>query len=102
MVIPRDPKERARSRPHRALLAVRSHVQPGSFPLLLVASLLLYVLNGLALDSTAGATLVHLGRVGVICAGLYVLSANRVTLWLGIVIVGLLFTLEARLWDLDP
>jgi len=84
------------------LLAVRSQVQPGSFPLLLLASLLLYVLNGLAVESMAGAMLAQLGRVGVMAAGLYVLSANRVTVWLGVLVVGLLFTFEARLWGLDP
>jgi voltage-gated potassium channel Kch len=35
-------------------------------------------------------------------AGIYVLSANRVTLWLAILVTGLTFTLEARLWALDP
>jgi hypothetical protein len=34
-----------------------------------------------------------LGRAGVVCAGLYVLSANRVTLWLGV--MGALTTLAA-------
>jgi voltage-gated potassium channel len=86
----------------RALEAVRSHVQPGSFPLLLVASLLGHVLNGLAVDSTAGAILVQVGRVGVMCAGLYVLSANRGTVWLGVLVAGLFVTLQARLWALDP
>ena len=81
---------------------MRSHVQPGSFPLLLLASLLLYVLNGLAVESMAGAILAQLGRVAVMAAGLYVLSANRVTVWLGILVVGLFFTFEARLWGLDP
>jgi voltage-gated potassium channel Kch len=82
--------------------AVRSHVQPGSFLLLLVATLLLYVLNGLAVDSMAGAILVQVGRAGVICASIYVLSANRVTVWLGVLVAGLFITLEARLWPLDP
>ncbi len=95
-------EDRVPSRSQRALQAVRSHVQPGSFPLLLVASLLLYVLNGLALDSTAGAILVQVGRAGVICAGIYVLSANRVTLWLGVLVLGLFITLQARSWGLDP
>lgn len=95
-------EDRVPSRSQRALEAVRSHVQPGSFPLLLVASLLLYVLNGLAVDSTAGAILVQVGRTGVICASIYVLSANRLTLWLGVLVVGLFITLQAPLWALDP
>ncbi len=94
--------DRATSRSQRALQAVRSHVQPGSFPLLLVAGLLAYILNGLAADSTASAILVQVGRAGVICAGLYVLSANRVTVWLGVLVTGLFITLQARLWPLDP
>jgi hypothetical protein len=32
----------------------------------------------LAVDSTAGAILVQVGRAGVICANIYVLSAHRV------------------------
>jgi hypothetical protein len=77
-------------------------VQPGSFPLLLVASLLLYVLTGLAVDSMAGAILVRIGRVGLACACIYVLSAHRLTLWLGILVAGLVVALENRLWALDP
>jgi len=42
------------------------------------------------------------GRVIVACAGLYVLSAKRVTLWIGLLVVGLVFSLEARLWGFDP
>src|SRR5215470_18887972 len=101
MPVPHHPEERERSRSKRALLAVRSHVQPGSFPLLLAATLLLYVLNGLAADSIASAILGEVGRIGVACAGLYVLSANRATLWLGTLVVGLSLTFEARLWGLD-
>jgi hypothetical protein len=81
---------------------MRSHVQPGSFPLLLVTSVLLYVLNGLAADSMGGAALVQVARVGVVCAGFYVLSARRGTMWIGIVVAGLVGTLEARLWGIDP
>jgi voltage-gated potassium channel len=77
-------------------------MQPGSFPLLLVASLLLYVLNGLAADSMAGVILVRVARGGVLGAGLYVLSAKRVTLWLGVLVGGLVITLEVRLLALDP
>ena len=86
-------------RSHVTLQAVRSHVQPGSFPLLLVTALLLYVLNGLAVDLPAGAIL---GRAVVACAGLYVLSASRTTLWLGVLVVALVISFEARLWTLDP
>ena len=77
---------------------MRSHVQPGSFPSLLIAAVLLYVLNGLAVDSMAGTILVQGARAGVVGAGLYVLSANRVTLWLGILVVGLELTFGARLY----
>jgi voltage-gated potassium channel len=94
--------DHARSRSQRALQAVRPHVQPGSFPLLFVAALLFYVLNGLANDSMTGGILVLIGRVGVASAGLYVLSAHRVTLWLGVLVVGFLITVQMRLWALDP
>jgi hypothetical protein len=96
------PEDRERSGSRGALLVTRSRVQAGSFPLLLVATLLLYVLNGLAVDSMAGVILVRVGRVGVAGAGLYVLSANRVTLWLGVLVAGIIFTFEARVWGLDP
>jgi voltage-gated potassium channel Kch len=96
------PEDHEPSRSLRALWGVRSQVQPGSFPLLLIATLLLYVLNGLAVDSMAGNILVLGARVGVIGAALYVLSANRVTLWLGVLVVGLELTFVARLWALDP
>jgi hypothetical protein len=46
------------SRSLRPLRAVPSDVQPGSFPLLLVAAVLVYVLNGLAVESMAGRILV--------------------------------------------
>src|SRR5262249_19079304 len=95
-------EDRVPSRSQRALQAVRTHVQPGSFPPLLVASLLLYVLNGLAVDSMAGAMLVQVGRAAVGCASIYVLSANRLTLWLGVLVAGLVITLEARVWGLGP
>ena len=50
-----------------------------------------------ALRGTAG-----LGWVAVACAGLYVLSASRTTLWLGLLVIALWLTFEARLWTLDP
>jgi voltage-gated potassium channel Kch len=82
--------------------AVRSHVKLGSFPLLLVMSSLVYVLNGLGVDSTASAIVVRVGHVGVLCAGMYVLSANRVMVWFAVLVVGLFISLDARLWALDP
>ena len=56
-------------RSHVTLQAMRSRVQPGSFPLLLVALLLVYVLNGVAVDLPANAIV---GRIAVLCGGLYV------------------------------
>ena len=86
-------------RSHVTLQAMRSRVQPGSFPLLLFTLLLLYALNGVAVDLPANAIV---GRVAVACAGLYVLSASRTTLWLGLLLVALWLTFAARLWALDP
>jgi voltage-gated potassium channel len=96
------PEDHEPSRSRRALRAVRSQVQPGSFPLLLFAAVVLYVVNGLAIDSTAGTLLVQAARVGVMGASIYVLSAYRLTLWLGTLVVGLVITFDARLWALDP
>ena len=78
------PEARRRSGSHVTLQAMRSHVQPGSFPLLLVASLLLYVLNGLAVDSPAYADT----RVGVSCGVRRALRPEREwpTLWLGLLV----------------
>lgn len=95
------PDDHGTSRSRRAFRAVRSHVQPGSFPLLLLATLLVYVLNGLAVDSLADRILVMAAEAGVLCAGLYVLSANRVTLWLGLLVLALQITFRARLWGFD-
>ena len=47
---------------HLTLHAIRSRVQPGSFPLFLVASLFLYVLNGVAFELPGRAIL---GRIVV-------------------------------------
>jgi len=96
---PQGPQGHHPSHSHVTLQAVRSHVRPGSFPLFRVAAVLLYVLNGLAVDWRAGAILV---RLVVACACLYVLSASRITLWLGILVVALLLTLEAHLWTVHP
>ena len=87
------------ARSHVTLQAIRSRVQPGSFPLFLVAGLFLYVLNGVAFELPGRAIL---GRIVVACAGLYVLSANRVTFWLAILVVLSLISFEARVWTLDP
>ena len=97
-----DPESRRASRSHRALQAVRSQIQPGSFPLLLGAGVLLYVLNGFPVESMTGAVLVQVGRAGVLFAGIYVLSASRATLWLGILTVALASMFAARLFPLDP
>jgi voltage-gated potassium channel Kch len=94
-----DPESYHRNRSHVTLQGMRSRVQPGSFPLLLGAGLLFYVLNGVAVDLPAHAIV---GRVAVACAGLYVLSASRTTLWLGVLVVALSITFEAHLWTLDP
>src|SRR4029077_12112677 len=97
-----NPEDHEPSRSRRALRAMRSQVQPGSFPLLLVATLLLYVLNGLAVESTSGRILARVARTGVSGAAIYVLSANRVTLWLGVFALGLELTFGTRLWAFDP
>jgi len=76
-------------------------VQPGSFILLFIAGLLFYVLNGLAIDSMTGAILILIGRLAVACAGIYVLSVHRLTLWLGVVVIGFLITLHTRWWVFD-
>jgi voltage-gated potassium channel Kch len=96
------PEDKAPSRSRRALRAVRSQVQPGSFPSLLLSIGLLYVLNGLAFDSMAGSMLVLFGRIGVLFASIYVLSASRLTLWLGVLVGALALTFEARLWPIHP
>src|SRR5262245_14111854 len=79
---------------------MRSRVQPGSFPTLFVTLMLHYVVNGVAVDLPANASLV--ARVAVACAGLYVLSASRTTLRLGVLVFALWLTLETRLWTPDP
>src|SRR4029077_1595730 len=62
---PKQVRDILTSRSQRAVEGVRSHVKPGSFPLLLVTTLLVYVLNGLAVDSIANEIVVRVGRVGV-------------------------------------
>ena len=96
------PEDHEPSRSRWALGAVRSQVQPGSFPLLLAATVLLYVLNGLAVDSVTGRILVQVARAGMVVAGLYVLSAKRLMLWVGVVVAGLESSLMLHVWGLDP
>jgi hypothetical protein len=86
----------------QALQAVRSRVQPGSFPVLLAASLLMYVLNGLALETPVAVVIVAIVRIAVLCAGMYVLSASRTTLWLGLLMIALAAILTVDVWTLDP
>lgn len=90
------------SRSRRALQLVRSHVQPGSFRVLLAAIGLLYVLNGLAVTSSIGSVLVFSARIGVLFAGIYVLSGNRTTLWIAIAVGALALALEGRVVTLAP
>jgi voltage-gated potassium channel Kch len=99
---PHDPAPSASSRSRRMLQGVRSHVRAGSFPLLLAATLFLYLLNGLAVDSSAGALLVMIGRVGVLGASVYVLSANRVTFYLALLMVGFIIVFELHVVHLEP
>ncbi|MGH7896252.1 MAG: potassium channel family protein [Candidatus Binatia bacterium] len=96
------PDDHEPSRSRRTLRALRSQVQPGSFPLLLAAIGLVYVINGFAVGSMAGAMLVQAARVGVLFASMYVLSANRMTLWLAVLVGGLALTFDTPLWALDP
>jgi voltage-gated potassium channel Kch len=77
-------------------------VQPGSFPLLLAAILLQYVVTGLTADTEGGAIFERVGRLAVTGAGLYVLSARRATLWFGVLVAGLALTLELRVWGFPP
>jgi hypothetical protein len=93
--------DQAAARAHRTLQVVRSTVRPGSFPLLLLALGFLYVLNGLAIESPAGSVLLTGGRIAVLCAGLYVLSAHRVTLLVGVLIGAAILTFEAGWWSTD-
>lgn len=102
---PDTPEAPAGPRPshaHRALHVVRSHIRPGSFPFLLAASLLLYVLNGLCIEPSIGAALVMLGRAAVVVACVYVLSTNRTMLWLGLGVLALEFSLNVPVLPLSP
>lgn len=81
------------------LRAVRSRIQPGSFPLFLATTLCLYLVNGSAVESTAAGVL---GRVVVAGAGIYVLSTTRIRFWFAVVIVALVVSCEFRWWPVDP
>jgi hypothetical protein len=70
--------------------------------LLLLSIGILYVLNGLAIDSMAGSTLVTIGRIAVLFASIYVLSSSRLALRLGVLMGALALTFEGRLWAVDP
>lgn len=91
-----------RPAPGEVLHAVRSHLRPGSFPLLLATAVVLYALNGLAIESPAGEVLAKLGYAAVVCAGAYFLSVSRLTLAVGLVAISLTATLYAGLWPLAP
>lgn len=97
---PRDDHQPGRSR--RALQTVRSQVQPGSFPMLLAALALLYVLNGVAVADTLSMILVQLARVAVVLAAVYVLRIDPVTTWIAIPCLLAAITLEVQLWSLAP
>jgi len=77
-------------------------VRPGSLYVLLVAGVLGYVLNALAITSTVGANLVQVGRLGLLFAGAYVLSARRVMALLGATLAILVHTLDVVVPAADP
>lgn len=89
-------------RSHRALDTLRRHVRPGSFPLLLAASLALYGLNGVATALPGALILAQVARASVVGACLYVLSASRLTLYLGLAVAGIIAGFDAHLWPVAP
>jgi voltage-gated potassium channel Kch len=70
--------------------------------LLVGALAFIYALNGLAMDSPAGAALIEIGRAGVLCAGVYALSTSRLTLYLGLLMLVLIIAFGVHPWSLDP
>jgi len=90
------------TRRHRALRSVTAHVRPGSFPLLFVATAVNYVLNGFAAPTAIGKALLVAGHVAVIGAGLYVLSASRMTVRVGVALLAAYLGIASGLWHLDP
>jgi voltage-gated potassium channel Kch len=77
-------------------------VRPGSFSFLLVAAAMLYLLNALAIASTVGSLVVQLARLGLVFASVYVLSARRVTAWLGTLLGAIVYTLDVAMLPIDP
>lgn len=100
---PPDGHERTAPAHRRGMLArVRSHVRPGSFPTLLAASLVLYLLHAAAVESETTEILTALGRLSVLAACLYVLSADRLTLLLGAAVALLMAGFEFHVWPGGP
>jgi len=77
-------------------------MRPGSFSLLLVAGTLMYFLNALAIASTVGVIIEQMARLGLLFAGLYVLSARRMAAWLGTILGALVCALDVGVLRLDP
>ena len=77
-------------------------MRPGSLHVLLVAGVLAYILNALAITSTVGTILVQVGRLGLLFAGAYVLSARRVMAWLAAILAVLVHMLDAVVPAVDP
>lgn len=75
--------------------------RPGSFVLLLMAVSIVYALNGLALESTAGAIFTWASRVGVLLASVYLLSRTTRSLIVALVASGVTLGLEAEAWAFD-
>lgn len=96
-----DPDVRA-TRRRGTLRSVTERIRPGSFPLLLAAATVNYVLNGIAAPTPAWTALLAAGHVGVLAAGLYVLSEDRVTVRVGIALLGTYLALAAGLWGPAP
>lgn len=89
------------TRSRQVLARVRSHVRPGSFSMLLGTGVVLYILNGAAIDTPTGTFLSRLGHLAVLAASLYVVSYNRLLLLSGAVVCVLVLSFELRLWPAD-
>jgi voltage-gated potassium channel Kch len=87
---------------HRALRAVAAHIRPGSFPLLFAALVLNYVLNGFPMETRAGTLVTLVGHVAIMGASLYVLSASRITVWVGLAMLAASAVVTTRSWTPDP
>lgn len=90
------------SRSRRALNVVRSHIQPGSFPLLLVAIGTVYVLNGMAATSEAAARMLFAAHVAVMAASVYTLSGSRRTLIVAGAVAATAIAFQLRALGLAP